>query len=252
MDEDRSTRFVKINRLLPKSDIFKSKNHALLKVWLYLLTEANWRITFPDKKYGVKILYPGQGITGRKEIAEKCGISESAAHRCLRRLEKANSVALKPNNKNSVFTIVNWAQYQGRQVKPNNKSEKPNTPLDIDKKERKKQRFLSLDFSDIEDYKKCYPNIKNINRELRVARDLMQERRNTGEDIVSPAAFIHNHLEIANNRAASVGGVSGVRYGETKVRDGKAVTIQEVLEAHINPLIKEAAPIYALKQKSPS
>jgi hypothetical protein len=57
-------------------------------------------------------LQPGQLITGRKELSNKCNSNESKIERILKSLENEQQIEQQKSNKNRVITIVNWHRYQ--------------------------------------------------------------------------------------------------------------------------------------------
>jgi len=67
------------------------------------------------------ILEPGQFVFGRLSAAKECGISESMVFRCIKYLEKNETISVKSNNKFSVITVINWALYQSDDDDLNNK-----------------------------------------------------------------------------------------------------------------------------------
>lgn len=64
---------------------------------------AEWR--------GVKI-ERGQLITGRKALAKQTGLSERQIRTALEHLKSTNEIAIKPTNKYSLITLVNYRKYQ--------------------------------------------------------------------------------------------------------------------------------------------
>lgn len=101
-----SNGYVKIHRKLLEWGWYKDQNTKA--VFLHLLLTAN----FTETEYmGVKI-YPGQTVIGRKALAKTLGMSEKNVRTALNHLKSTNEVAIKPTNKFSIVTIVNWELYQ--------------------------------------------------------------------------------------------------------------------------------------------
>ena len=102
--------WIKLHRQLLNSDTFK--NEKLLKVWIYCLLKASHadheQLVGRQK---VKLL-PGQFIYGRKKAAEALGMPESTIRCYVEILEKIGNITIKPTNKYSVITVINWGLYQ--------------------------------------------------------------------------------------------------------------------------------------------
>ena len=77
-------------------------------VFLHLLLTANYKRT----RYRGVTLKPGQTVIGRKSLAETLGMSERNVRTALNHLKATNEIAIKPTNRFSVVTIVNWESYQ--------------------------------------------------------------------------------------------------------------------------------------------
>jgi len=62
-------------------------------------------------------LYPGQIVCGRKQLARELRISEQSVRTCLYSLQTTGNLTIKPTNKYSIITIVNWNTYQSDEEK---------------------------------------------------------------------------------------------------------------------------------------
>lgn len=60
-------------------------------------------------------LEPGQIVTGRIAIAKECKLSEQNVRTALALLEKLEILTIKPTNKYSLISFVNWNSYQQEQ-----------------------------------------------------------------------------------------------------------------------------------------
>jgi len=58
------------------------------------------------------ILQPGQFIFGRKIAATETALSEQKIRTCLSFLKKCKNLTIKPTNKFSIISIINWKTYQ--------------------------------------------------------------------------------------------------------------------------------------------
>jgi hypothetical protein len=61
-------------------------------------------------------LAPGQFISGRNAASQELGISASKFVRTMEKMKMLEFVDTKPNNKFTVFSIINWARYQDEQT----------------------------------------------------------------------------------------------------------------------------------------
>jgi len=102
--------WIKTHRKMLQSSVFK--NPELFKTWMWCLMKATHK---PHKQMVGMIeveLKEGQFIFGRKQAALELNLNESKIYRFIKSLEKQTKVELKPNNKFTIVTIVNWGVYQ--------------------------------------------------------------------------------------------------------------------------------------------
>ena len=98
--------FIKLDKKIVDWGWFTDGN--MLKVWLYLLVNAQYK---PTEFKGIK-LERGQILIGRKKLAEKLGMTEQSVRTCINRLKSTNEITIKSTNKYSLITIVKYAFYQ--------------------------------------------------------------------------------------------------------------------------------------------
>lgn len=121
------------------------KNHNLLVFWIYCILKATHKPITLMVGFQQVHLQAGQFIFGRKKAAKKTGLSERTIRTCLKFLEKNGSVTIKPTNKYSIITIVNWRKYQSNRLRGDQQndqqatSERPHTRNT--KKREKNLRF---------------------------------------------------------------------------------------------------------------
>jgi DNA-binding transcriptional regulator YhcF (GntR family) len=103
-------------------------------VWVHLLLLANHE----DKEFiwnGKKqTITTGQFLTGRKELAKKCGVSPSLIERVLNYLEIEQQIRQQKTTKYRVITILNWNVYQKIDSKSDNKRTTNGQQADTNKK----------------------------------------------------------------------------------------------------------------------
>ena len=115
--------FIKLDRNILESPLFDDAE--TLKLWIYLLTNTAYEERTVSVGNQIIELEKGQLIVGRKKLAEVLRTTESKVYRILLKLKSNNSIDIKPNNKFSLITIVNWAKYQGKPPKSEQQNEQP-------------------------------------------------------------------------------------------------------------------------------
>ena len=98
--------YIKLDRKISDWEWFTDGN--MVKLWIYLLTHANYK----DTSFQGHELKSGDVIVGRKILAERLKMSERSVRTCLEKLKKTKEVTIKTTNKYSIITIVKWAEYQ--------------------------------------------------------------------------------------------------------------------------------------------
>ena len=99
--------YIKLYRSITSWEWFNNPN--TLKVWLYLLTNANWK----DGRFEGEDVPAGSLIIGRKSLSKELHLSERSIRTALNHLKSTNEVTIKSTKKFSLVTIVKWANYQG-------------------------------------------------------------------------------------------------------------------------------------------
>ena len=103
--------YIKTYRCLMQSDVWQ--NDKLLKTWMWCLLKARHEAGTATVGQQQVDLEAGQFIFGRFKASTEIGYPESTVWRLMKTLERAGMVNIKPTNKFSVVTIVNWGLYQG-------------------------------------------------------------------------------------------------------------------------------------------
>lgn len=111
--------WIKLHRKLLDNPLHNKP--AWLSVWLHILVLANHEekeFIWNGQKQKVR---KGQFITGRLELAIKCGVSPSLVERVLKYLEIEHQIEQQKTTKYRVVTILNWDKYQESDTKSDNK-----------------------------------------------------------------------------------------------------------------------------------
>lgn len=106
--------WIKLYRAIKDSKVWNDEK--MLKVWLHVLIEANYKkqyvtVTKGTGKHTVEI-GRGQLLWGRKAAAKELNLSESTAERCLKKLELWGNITRKVNNQFTVVTVCKYDSYQ--------------------------------------------------------------------------------------------------------------------------------------------
>lgn len=124
-----------------------------LKVWVWMLLNAShggYDVLFRGERITLKA---GQFTAGRKQIAEKTGVSENKVYRILETLKNEQQIEQQISNACSLFTITKWDDYQNNQQQneqpANNQSTTSEQPANtnqeckegIEGKEKKRDGF---------------------------------------------------------------------------------------------------------------
>ena len=104
--------WIKLHRkILDKA--FYSQDSEKVHLWIHLLMKAN-HSSYEEMLGGKPYLCePGQFTTGRKQLSEETGISESKVERILTYFEKTEQqIEQRKTNTNRLISITNWFEYQ--------------------------------------------------------------------------------------------------------------------------------------------
>lgn len=88
------------------------QNATAWQVFGFLLLKASHKHTRILVGTSPVELEPGQVVTGRKTIAKECKLSEQNVRTALALLEKLEILTIKPTNKYSIVSFINWDNYQ--------------------------------------------------------------------------------------------------------------------------------------------
>ena len=129
--------WIKVYRNILKKGWFT--NQKILAFWLYCHLKATHKPFTATRGYQPVLLRSGQFIFGRKKAAEETGLSEREIRTCRDFLEKKGALTVKPTNKFSIITIVNWAKYQGAPPRKDHKEDQEATKKRPHTRSKKKE-----------------------------------------------------------------------------------------------------------------
>lgn len=117
--------WVKIYRKLLSSNIFQ--NEKLLKVWIWCLLKATHKECTQLVGRQTVNLKEGQFVFGRKKASEELKMKESTVRDYMLLLKNLRNIDIRPDNKFSVVTVLNWELYQIKDEKSDSKSDNKST-----------------------------------------------------------------------------------------------------------------------------
>ena len=89
-----------------------TENPVWVSTWLYLLCHATHKPYRMRMDGGYRTLEPGQLICSARKIAEHIGVSRDRIRRILNDMIEDEMLHRKRYNKKSVYTVLNWSNYQ--------------------------------------------------------------------------------------------------------------------------------------------
>lgn len=110
--------FVKIHRKLLQWGWYQ--DNAVKGVFLHLLLTAR----FDNGIWMGKEIKAGQVIIGTEQLAKDLGFTRQQIRTALNKLKSTNEITIQPTNKYSIITLVNWSEYQEREILQNDYNKK--------------------------------------------------------------------------------------------------------------------------------
>lgn len=86
-------------------------DHNTTRLFIHMLMRANHK----DNKWRGILVGKGSFISGRKVLAHETGLSEQQIRTSLNRLKSTNEITIKTTNSYSMYAIVSWESFQGKQ-----------------------------------------------------------------------------------------------------------------------------------------
>jgi len=137
--------WIKLHRQIMEWEWYKDGN--TYRLFTHLLMSANRK----DGKWKGHSINRGQLITGRLQLAEELGLSERNIRTALKHLETTSEITIKPTNKFSLITLINYDFYQGNGIECDQQTDQQadsqptnNRPASDHKQEDKKIRIKEV------------------------------------------------------------------------------------------------------------
>ena len=116
----KSESYIKLFRKMAEWEHYKDSN--TVHVFLHLLIFAVGN----DMDCHGKALKAGQYITSIRQIAESTGLTVKQVRRCISVLKESGEISAETiNHEYTVYTVLNYAQYQGEKRGKSRKNSRP-------------------------------------------------------------------------------------------------------------------------------
>lgn len=98
------------------------KNHKLWVFWTYCLMKATHKKHDAVIGYQTIHIMPGQFVFGRKKASLETGLTEQEIRTAVASMISSKNITIKPTNKYSIITIINWDIYQSEGKEDNHQT----------------------------------------------------------------------------------------------------------------------------------
>lgn len=171
--------WIKLHRKLLDSSIFTSDSG--LRIWIWCLLRANHDEC--DVFVGIhKVhLMPGQFVFGRESASESLGISPSTVRNWINILQQDSRIDIKPTNKYSVISVLNWNDYQSMDNKKDNRITTEKQQNNTDKKDKNVKKIISKDITEAETSEVLLTNKSYGNTDINTLLDTISKLTPTGK-----------------------------------------------------------------------
>lgn len=115
----KSESYIKLFRKITEWEHFQDSR--TLHVFLYLLVMAVRNRT----RYGEYVLKKGQFITSYRDLQQNLGMCAKYVTESVQKLKNSGEITTEKCRYGTLFTIVNYEDYQGTESKPHKDDEKP-------------------------------------------------------------------------------------------------------------------------------
>lgn len=134
--------WIKIHRRVTEKGYYK--NSQYIHLWLHLLLNANHETKEFMWNKEIIMIKEGQLLTGRKELSEQTGISETTIERILKMFESEHQIGQQKTTKFRIITILNWTNYQLNRSERTTKRTTDGQQTDTNKKDKKEKNNITF------------------------------------------------------------------------------------------------------------
>lgn len=224
---------IKLHRQITKNVLWQSPE--LSHLFIHLLLSASYR----DGEYEIasgKVITVrrGQLVTGRFKLAAETGIRHGNIWRLLKRLEKAQQIAMQTHNKYSLITVVKYGDYQD-QGKNGTTNEQQNAKQMHTVKEYKKKRSKEVTLNP-----PAPPGVEEVIAAFRDTVNPMIRFGNTAERKAAADMIARLGLPRTLRAAQYAVSIQGQRYSPTITKPTQLLNKYGDLQAHYAKNIKQS------------
>ena len=112
--------YIKIWRKIEDSGLLQM--HGTLALFMFILLKAAHKPIKIGTPNGIVELERGQYMSGRHKLSADVSLSEQEIRTCLARLEKLDILRIKSTSRYSIYTVVNYSNYQDTNQQGNQQS----------------------------------------------------------------------------------------------------------------------------------
>jgi len=100
------------------------QNHKLWTFWCWCLMKASHKEHDQIIGYQKIHLMPGEFVFGLKVASKELKMSIQSIRTCVKFLKTSENLTVKPTNKFSTISIINWNTYQDKEIETNSQTNK--------------------------------------------------------------------------------------------------------------------------------
>ena len=142
-DNGHDAGYIKLFRSLESNPVFENAN--ALKVFIWCLMRATYTPREVRFHGDTISLLPGQFISGRFAGARACNMSPSTFRNQIHFLRTMQILDSEADNKKTIFTVINWARYQGEGSPEDSKEDNERTTKGHKQEGKKERKRYTVD-----------------------------------------------------------------------------------------------------------
>ena len=115
--------WIKVHRCLLEWEWWSDMN--VRNLWLTILLLAN----HDERKWQGHTVAPGQFVTSLQHLSEKSGLSVQSVRTALEKLKSTGEINTQSTNRNTLITVIKWADFQLTDETPTSNQQTTNKQL---------------------------------------------------------------------------------------------------------------------------
>ena len=154
--------FIKIHRKMLEWEWYQDSN--TFRLFLHCLLIANWK----EGRFMGEVIPRGSFVSSYSQLALQANMSVQSVRTAINHLKSTGELTVKPHAKFSVFTVVNYCQYQDDNRQTNkqltNSQQATNKQLTTIEEKKEKKEKKELKNNTPYNPPKYYPNDEELNK----------------------------------------------------------------------------------------